>query len=170
MGVMGRTMVLAAGLGGAVAASQLPEFAQQYRQRIGGAIDELKPMVERFDQEAQAAGTDRGGALQRLARNPDSLARDRGQASADMIARLDRLEGQQAAMRGAGPFARIAVPFEDPDPQLMNGTWRDFEPAVPTTIEGAVAAGAGFLGGAGLVGLLRWPFRRRRPARVRVAS
>jgi hypothetical protein len=167
MGKMSRTMMLAAGLGGALTGSQLPEFAQQYRQRIGGAIDELKPMVQRFDQDARAAGTDRGGALQRLSQNPDVLARDRGTASAEMIGRLDRLETQQTAMATAGPFARIAVPFEDPDPVLMQGTWRDFEPAVPTTLEGAVAAGLGFLGGAGLVGLLRAPFRRR-PGKVRV--
>ncbi len=162
MGVIKRTMVLAVGLGGAVAGSQLPEFAQQYRQRIGGAIDELKPMVQRFDADAQAVGLDRGTALSRLQQSPEPIAKGRGVATADMVARLERLEGQQQQMQNAGPFQRIAVMFEEPDPQLMSGAWHDFEPAIPTTMEGALTAGAGFLGGAGLLALISAPFRRRR--------
>ncbi len=161
MGVMKKTTLLAVGLGGAVAGSQVPEFAQQYRQRIGGAIDELKPMVQRFDAEAQAVGLDRTAALARLQQSAEPIAKGRGLATADLVARLDRLEDQQSAMRSAGPFQRIGVLFEAPDPQLMRGTWRDFEPAIPTTLEGALTAGAGFLGGAGLLTLLLAPFRRK---------
>jgi len=36
----------------ALAGSQIPEFAQQYRQRLGGAIDELNRMIAQFDSEA----------------------------------------------------------------------------------------------------------------------
>ena len=38
MPLLRRGFVLAAGLAGALSASQAPEFAQQYRQRLGGAI------------------------------------------------------------------------------------------------------------------------------------
>ena len=41
-----RRFALMFGLFCGVAASQLPEFAQQYRQRLGGALDELTALVE----------------------------------------------------------------------------------------------------------------------------
>lgn len=34
----------------AVLFSQAPEFAQQYRQRLGGAIDELTTSIQSFDE------------------------------------------------------------------------------------------------------------------------
>ena len=45
----------------------------------------------------------------------------------------------------------------------------DFEPAVPTTPEGAAAAAAGFFAGWGLMRLLARAFRRKRPAQWRRA-
>lgn len=39
-----------------VVASQLPEFAQQYRQRLGGALDELTALVDQFASESRATG------------------------------------------------------------------------------------------------------------------
>ena len=35
--------------------SQTPEFAQQYRQRLGGAVDELQRIVLQFDDDVRAA-------------------------------------------------------------------------------------------------------------------
>src|SRR4051812_31978800 len=69
-----RTLGLAFGLAGGLAASRGPEFAQQYRQRLGGAVDELRRVVERFDADAQGAGHTREGAITQLQGNPDRLA------------------------------------------------------------------------------------------------
>ena len=160
-----RTLGLATGLLGAVLGSQLPEFAQQYRQRLGGALDELRPIVERFDAEARSEGLDRPAALQRLADNPDLLARRRAEAAAEAARRADRLADQQRRMGDAGSFGRIAVLLGEPDPTLWGGTIRTFEPAVPVTTEGFLAAILGFVLGRGLI---RWPAaaasRLRRPS------
>jgi hypothetical protein len=159
-----RTMGLAAGLVGALVGSQLPEFAQQYRQRLGGALDELRPAVERFDAEARAEGLDRPGALRRLGDNPDQLARQRAAAAAQAAQRMERLADQQRQMNDAGSFGRIAVLLAEPDGGLWSGTLSTYEPAVPATAEGLVGALAGFVLGRGLV---RWPAgllgRARRP-------
>ena len=61
--MIGRMLTGATVLVAAVTTSQLPEFAQQYRQRLGGAVDELRTIVQRFDADAQAAGMDRTQAL-----------------------------------------------------------------------------------------------------------
>ena len=53
---MPRPISFALSLLGAALATQAPEFAQQYRQRLGGAIDELRGMVAQFDAEASFCG------------------------------------------------------------------------------------------------------------------
>jgi len=56
--------------------SQTPEFAQQYRQRLGGAIDELQRIVQQFDNDSRRAGYDRTSALRLMPGNPDHVASD----------------------------------------------------------------------------------------------
>ena len=87
-----RTMAVAMGLFGGVAASQGPEFAQQYRQRLGGAIDELRRVVQRFDTVAVASGHSREVAIDRLSTNPDGLVSRQGAAMRGHVERLERLE------------------------------------------------------------------------------
>ena len=155
-----RTMAVALGLFGGVAASQGPEFAQQYRQRLGGAIDELRRVTQRFDADASANGHSREGAVDRLRQNPDNLVSRQGEAMRGNIERLERLERHRQAYVEAGPFQRLFVTVRDGDLDLMEATYRDFEAAVPATQEGVVAAGAGFAAGWGVTLLLGGLFRR----------
>ena len=78
MGQIGRGVILAVGLAGGTLFSQAPEFAQQYRQRIGGAIDELRIIVDDFTKQAADHHLDRQQALDVYARSPDDFLRDRG--------------------------------------------------------------------------------------------
>jgi len=156
-----RTLSLAVALCGAIAASQLPEFTQQYSQRLGGAVDELRRVVQRFDTDAVRVGEDRKGALTRLARSPDELARLQSVAMLANVARLETLQAQQAEMAVAGPFGRIEAFLSNPDPALAAATWNSFQPGVPATGEGAASGGAGFLAGGGLMAFLGRLFRRR---------
>lgn len=157
-----RTLALAAGLAGSVASSQLPEYAQQYRQRLGGAIDEITRAMAEFDADAARLGMSREQGIDRLARNPDSFVTDRAVRLREDSARLARLERQLASMQAAGPFARVAVMARDADATIARRAWAHFEPAVPMTIEGAALGAAGFLGGFGLMRLILWPVGRRR--------
>ena len=155
-----RTMAVALGLIGGVVASQGPEFAQQYRQRLSGAVDELRRVVQRFDTDAGANGQSREGAVDRLRTNPDNLISRQGDAMRANIERLERLERHRQAFVEAGPFQRLVVMTRDADVDLMRAAYQDFEPALPATQEGVVAAGAGFLGGWSLTLLIGGLFRR----------
>ncbi len=68
-----RRLTLFFGLVFAMAASQIPEYAQQYRQRLGGAIDELRTIVARFDEDSAREGLteqqERRGGLRKTATN-----------------------------------------------------------------------------------------------------
>jgi len=144
-----------------VAASQLPEFAQQYRQRLAGAVDELTRIVERFDADARAEGLTQDQALERYRQSGDGFLRRQGGSAAEVIARRDRLLAQQQELAGA-PFARIAPVVAHLDSELARRTLNDFEPAVPTTVEGAAFGGAGVVFGRLLASLLGLSPRRRR--------
>ena len=60
------------------------------------------------------------------------------------------------------------MPHRLADAETLQATRADFRPAVPVTMDGAVSALVGYLGGwlatAGLLSLLAAPFRRRRIA------
>ncbi len=163
-----RTAAFALGLIGAGTASQGPEFAQQYRQRIGGAVDELRRVVERFDRDAAALGETRETAIARLRSNADDLASRQGTAMQGNVDRLARLEAHRQAMTEAGSFSRVALMMRDGDADLMGAAFREFEPAMPLTEEGLLSAAIGFVtfwGGLILGAGFTRSLLRRRPKR-----
>jgi Protein of unknown function (DUF2937) len=166
-----RIVAFGLGLLGATTASQGPEYAQQYRQRLGGAIDELQRVVERFDADARANGETIASAVERLRGNPDDLASRQGTAMQGNMERLARLEAHRQAMIEAGPFRRVGLMLRDGDADVMQAAYRDFEPALPVTEEGIAAAAMGFLSVWGGVLLLTGFLRSLgRPSRTRITS
>jgi hypothetical protein len=142
--------------------SQGPEFAQQYRQRIGGALDELKRIVAEFDAESAAEQLTPHQALGRLEQNSDPLARERGHDMAETIVRADRLQELLDAMQSAGPLQRLYVMAKDFDPQIAGRTLDNYEPAAPLSLEAVVAAVFAAFCGWAATHLFALPFRRLR--------
>jgi len=165
-----RIVAFGLGLLGGGIASQGPEFAQQYRQRLGGAVDELRHVIQRFEADAQANGETRESAIARLRSNADDLVSRQGAAMQANVERLSRLEAHRGSMMEAGPFARIALMMRDGDQDVMEAVYRDFEPALPVTEEGVLSAAGGFVavwGGILLfLGFLRSLFRRPKNQRI----
>lgn len=145
---------------------QGPEFAQQYRQRLGGALDELRAAVVRFDADAARQGLAPAAALARLEANPEPLARDRAADMRLVVARRDRLQRQKAAFDGGG-LSRLAAAAGDFDSELARAALADFRPALPVTLDGLAAAGLGALVGLGLAEAGRLTFVRARRRRLR---
>ena len=72
--MLARRLALAIAVLAGLIGSQGPEFAQQYRQRLGGALEELNRIVAEFDREVQRQNLTRADALKRLADNSGSDA------------------------------------------------------------------------------------------------
>lgn len=161
--------IIAFGLGllGGVTASQGPEFSQQYRQRLGGAIDELRGVISRFEADARANGETQESAIARLRGNPDDLASRQGTAMQANVERLGRLEAHRQAMIEAGPFSRIALMVRDGDRDVMEAAYRDFEPALPVSEEGLLSTAIGFIAVWGGILLLAGFIRSLRRSRRR---
>lgn len=147
---------------GGIFTSQLPEFAQQYRQRLGGAIDEIRRMIGDFDADAARLGLSRDQGIARLKANADPLIRSRGEHVESDIARADRFERQLQAYAEAGPFRRLGLFAREFEPDIARRALAHFEPAVPVTGEGLVSAIGGFFAGWFLFRLGTAPLQRRK--------
>lgn len=158
-----RLVALVGGLVGAAGMSQFPEYSQQYTQRLAGAVDELRVVVEDFDASATASGLTRAEALVELS-GTEFLDR-RQQDMVRVIRRYERLDANLSAYVEAGPFARLGLTPQVADREIAAKAWEDFKPAVPLTVEGVGFAGVGYSAGwlmlAGLWAVIRMPFRRR---------
>ncbi|GGD38445.1 DUF2937 family protein [Sinisalibacter lacisalsi] len=147
-----RILALAGGIAGAVAMSQFPTFSQQYVQRLSGAVDELRAVTIAFDTTARVAGLSREEALGLMGGSEfQNRLRDDMRSR---IYRYERLNADYQALAAAAPLERLAKAYRIRDADLARRTWDDFEPAMPMTTEGFVAAGIGFAAGWGLVTLL----------------
>jgi len=158
-----RALCLVGGLTGAAGLSQLPEFSQQYLQRLGGQVDELTRQVVDFDQTALADGLGREEMLQAMAETP--LVASQEPMWRRTFARHARLSENLMILREASPMERLAMPHRMADAATVQAVWNDFTPAMPLSVAGAASAGTGFLGGwaafAALFAMLAWPFRKQ---------
>jgi hypothetical protein len=156
-----RRLAVAIALLAGLIGSQAPEFAQQYRQRLGGAVAELNRIVSEFDAEVGRENLTPAQGLSQLDQNADPLARQRGADMARTISRADRLAEELQAMALAGRFKRLYVMAKDFDLQIAESTLDNYEPAAPLTFEALVAAGFAAVCGWAATHLIAWPLRRR---------
>ena len=162
---------IVAGTGGlvlALALSQFPEYAQQYTQRLGGAVDELRIVTEKFDRDATEAGLDRQQALTRFEASTDTFLAGRGLSEAANFARYEQLSATLARVQNADAVERFQLLPAYFDTDIGRRTLENYQPAVPVTVEGILYAGGGFLVGyllmSGIWRFFAMPFKKRYPA------
>jgi hypothetical protein len=162
-----RRLALAIALIAGLIGSQGPEFAQQYRQRLGGAIAELNRIVSEFDNEARRENLTRAEGLKRLEDNADPLARERGEDAGKAIVRAEDLNEQIRAINSAGPLMRLYVVATHFDPEIAQSTLDNYEPAEPLSIAALAAGAIAAIWGWVATRLIAWPLSRR--SRIRAA-
>lgn len=148
-----------------VAMTQVPEFVQQYRQALGGAVGELEAIVAAYDANSARQGLTEAGGLDRRLSNADPIVRDDAANMARTIDRLKWLREAQVQFRNEGGTMRLATFATHFDGQVAGTAFRDFYPAVPVSIEAFVLGAVGFLFGGGVAHFAGRPLRRRRSVR-----
>lgn len=143
MSMLSKALTAAAALAGLAIASQAPEFAQQYRQHLGGALDELAGIVGDFDRDARAADMTREEALHEMVAAASGFIRDRGASMSRAVVRFQALDRQMQALDGTHAVLRPLIVLRRPDRQIMEGAASAFEPALPLTAAGMLYGGAG---------------------------
>ncbi len=163
---MRRTLSILGGIGLAVMFSQFPEYAQQYEQRLGGAVNELRIIVADFDTDAQKFGLSREQALQRYAVSSDGFLVARGVSMARTLARYRLLSADLADLDNASPLQRLLHLNDYLDSEIGSQALAVYKPAVPVTAEGfgwsLAGFGVGYVLMSALLGVLTLPLRWRR--------
>jgi Protein of unknown function (DUF2937) len=139
-------MALAGGIMGATLLSQVPEFSQQYLQRLGGRVDELRLLVEQCDADAATTGRTCVEALPEMKGTEFLDARRR--STEDAVVRLASLEHDLQMLELSSPLERLWQPYRFADPATLQGTWEAYRPAVPMTTDGLMSSAVGFIVGA----------------------
>lgn len=160
---------------GAVLFTQLPEFIQQYLQRLGGHLEEARRQVEMYRQVAAVSNLTLAELIERTMRSPDEAVARLADVMRAAVERVEQLAAAEAAIRNASLWTKPFVFFAYLDAEIARGTWAIYKPAVPTTVEGLVYAGLGILVVWGIYyGLIRYPIaailRRRREGPRRKAQ
>jgi hypothetical protein len=128
---------------GTIAFSQIPEFMQQYLQRLGGHLDEARRQLSQFHNAAEQSGITLERLIAQTGSNADAAVAKLGGVMSGAVARVDELSAAQSAIQSASLWERPFVFMRNMDPQIARATWQIFKPAIPTTVEGLVYAAAG---------------------------
>ena len=167
----GRLIVGIAAALGSLFASQFPEFTQQYRQRLGRALQELHDVVADFDVTAAHSNLSRDEAIRRFQQSDVAVVQDQAAHTSRTIIRFEELSAQRSRLDSSPYVMRPVVVLSHPDTRVVRGAWDDYEPAVPVTPAGFIWAAVGFFIAGGFVSFVRqvagiaWR-RRRRPLRA----
>ena len=125
--------------------SQFPEFTQQYQQRLGGAVDELRIITQEFDRTAADQGLTRAQALE--AYTGSLFLEVRADDLQKTFLRYERLSEDFRILENADAMGRFTSFLHMTDNQLVHSTWAAYEPAVPVTSDGFIFAAIGAMGG-----------------------
>jgi hypothetical protein len=123
----------------------MPEFMQQYLQRLEGHLDEARLVVSRFRDAAAQSGMSLEQLVAGTARNPDPSMGRLGGVIRDAVGRVADLAAADDALRHASAWSRPFVFVAHMDQGIARATLAIYKPAVPTTAEGLTYAAFGMV-------------------------
>jgi len=123
-----------------IAAGCVPSFIAQYRQRIGGRLDQALADLAPFQQIAQREfGGDLAALVRHHAASSDPTFQKEGAAVQQMIDAAARLRD---AVHGLDTnlFGQAAWLATHPDPEVARATWAAWQPAFALNVDGLLFA------------------------------
>jgi Protein of unknown function (DUF2937) len=135
-GLLDRVLLVCAVIAGGL----VPGFIVQYRQRLGGRLDQaqldLAPWQKLADQFYQG---DLGRLIQYHLDSSDVKFRAEGAVIRSLVASVQRLQGAVAELRG-NLFHQVAYLLRHADPDLARATFSDWVPTFALSTEGVLFA------------------------------
>lgn len=142
---------------GAVSLSQIPQFIQQYLQRLAGHADEAMRILERYQLAAERAGMEFDAYITRFKEDPDAIIAEHGIIMYEAVERAEFLTRAVEAIQSSNLFTRPFVFLANLDSDIAWAALQIYQPGVPTTIEGALYALTGILLGLLAYNAIKWP-------------
>ncbi len=151
MALAARSMRLLAALLGAACFSQLPAFADHYRQNLAGQITQARYSLEEVSRRADEQELSLRDYLETALADSGAFSRAAVDDSLRTLDRLDRLERAQKSLASATAFTRPLAMIGGLDLTTATVTAEHYQPNLPLGLGGAVYAGSGALLGLALV-------------------
>jgi hypothetical protein len=130
-GILDRVVLV----GAILAAGCVPSFIAQYRQRLGGMLDQATKDLGLFQ---EIANRHHGGDLQRLIqhhlKSTDPTFRDEGKAIQVMVETVARLKESLAALN-TDFYGQLAYLAKNGEAEVAKATWEAFVPAMSLTAD-----------------------------------
>jgi len=123
---------------GVVGFAQFPQFFSQYIQRLGGHLAEAQFMLVRFELTAEYFGMTLDEYIATHINSGHEVFVSSGQLINDLVNRINALERSLTALKEASVYTRWLVFLRECDYSIVQETWLDFTPGLPTSLEGAL--------------------------------
>lgn len=127
---------------GVIAAGCIPSFIAQYRQRVGGRLDQVLQDMAPFQAIADQLHR---GSLQELIRyhlaSVDPTFHNEGAALQGMVNSVEQLRQALQALN-TDLFHQLVYMLTEADPLIARATWEIFSPSFNLTAESVVFAAA----------------------------
>lgn len=148
------------GLLGALVLSQFPQFYGQYVQRLGGHLKEAERVLERYISASRSLGLTLQEYIDHHLVSQERIYSTSGEVMGELVDRYYFLERSFKTLQQANPVNRWLIFIQEVDWLIVQDTWKDFTPGVPTTAEGISYALIGLLFGWGIYSLIRSIIKR----------
>jgi predicted PurR-regulated permease PerM len=128
---------------GALVGSQVPEFIQQYTQRLGGHVDELSHLLLLIKQSAALSNKSLDIYIQKFMTNSDPDFVIQGQFMQSMLSRWENLTSSLSNIIRSSIWTKPFVFITQIDKEIFSSTTKSFHPGFTLTIEGLLYTALG---------------------------
>lgn len=130
---------------GAFLGCQIPEFVQQYTQRLAGHVDELQRLLTQIRQIASYSHRTLEEYIAKFSLSSDPDFVHQGQFMQGILERWQTLNQALVELTQSSIWLRPYVFFKGLQPDIAKSTFKDFQPGLNLSIEGFFYAGLGML-------------------------
>lgn len=130
---------------GAFLGSQIPQFMQQYTQRLAGHVAELHHLLEQLRKTASNSQKSLDQYVQKFVSSPDADFASQGAFMQGILQRWDELNQALVQLSQSPAWTRPFVFFKELQPDIAQSTFATFQPGINLNLEGLCYAGIGIL-------------------------
>ncbi len=132
---------------GAFFGSQIPQFMQQYSQRLAGHVAELRQLIDQLTRVAAHSNKSLEEYIQKFLVSNDADFSHQGHFMQGMVNRWEELNGALLHLTQSSAWTRPLVFMKDLQTDIAHSTFASFQPGINFTAEGLCYAGIGSLMG-----------------------
>jgi hypothetical protein len=133
-------LVRLSAIAGALIFSQLPQYLQQYTQRLGGHVVEARLQVEQLQLLAARSGKSLPQYIHKFIASHDLDFAQQGEWMQQLVDRYTELSLAWEALINATPFTRLYACLSHFQSDVAKAVLAIFQPAIPMTAEAGAYA------------------------------